>query len=83
MSVGLLYVVSVQHYGEEEPERTRWQLCGRFLLAASAALVPPRVAFATKVGTDAPNICIESTLFLGKYKRFQKILGAGKMGNIG
>ena len=42
---------------------TRRRLCGRFLLPATSALVPPRVGFTTEVGTEAPNICIERRLF--------------------
>ncbi|MEO2042844.1 MAG: hypothetical protein ABGW79_13340 [Pirellulales bacterium] len=53
----------MQHSGEEEPELRRWLPCGRFLQSALTALVPPRLAVATPVGTDAPNICIERHSF--------------------
>mgnify|MGYP001318261887 CR=1 FL=1 len=46
------------------------RLCRRFLPSALSALVPPRVAFTTVVGINAPNICIERRSFTREIPTF-------------
>ena len=46
------------------------EACGGFLPSASSALVPPRVAFTTVVGINAPNICIERRSFTREIPTF-------------
>ena len=73
--MGLLYVVFVQHFSEEEQERTRWLprdggFMDVFFRQLLSALVPPRVAFTTVVSINAPNICIERHSFTREIPTF-------------
>ena len=89
MLVGPLCVFFfVQHFGEKELARTRWLPRGgtfvdvffcqlELLLRRLGSLSPLRLVQTHLL------IVLKRSLSPGKYQRFQKTLGAGKIGNIG